>query len=829
MTEVITISNLNKGLSIKNDPSAIPEGSLYDCIGFELIEEGILKSSSGLSVHDLGANIPSGSVQCINISYIGATKYILATTGTGLYANGVLVSAGFTGRFKAIGFMNNIYLTNGTYTKRFNGTTCYQCGISAPTSVPTFAPGSYLYKVIDSMDDATAWTATQVSCTVSAEAAIKKEGTNSLKINVAASTLGYTTKAIVVDGTAFTTGETSPEQDYIRFWLYVDSFTNLEELSLFFDLGDGTFINDYFSYTVVSPNTDEGIQAIGHGKTTEAIIDETTEYTPLADIEAVRPAFPSGSILFGTFSTSGEQGITKVITKQVTQSSVDPVILDQVFTFWRRSSLFKLKSATWTEVKIPKDRFILTGDQTKTWANVVATKIEVSTNATGAVNLYIDDLKLIGGSSLVGDYWFMYGWGRSDGDGNVLHYSSPARLSRQLIISGPVTFDRQPLTYGTRTASTDPQVNCCVIYTIGGSLSDFWELKTIFDNLTTGATISGIGDKDASKKLLSLHSEPASPGTDLVLHKNKIWLIGDPSYPHLVRSSDILVDGTLAPEAWPTRNAYDPFEKSGTLLAIDELNTQLVVKGTFGERVLQVSDPTDFLSVTAQKGSDLGLLGRDAIVRLENSHIYPSTRGFVESTGGAAKFVLPDVEPLINSTGMTNAIGVNAGLVSYFSFNFSGGERTSKIDLYQGTPRIAHLLDFQLDWMMFDPVVDKVYGVHNGNVYLVDTGSSDTSLSYSAHGEMLSYLKSRVYRQGNGVAWTKMMFSHNTNNQWFILDLYVDDILIASRPFKSTSRTKGIFGFGPVSGNDFQFTISGYRTLPIEIYFPMRIYHSAVK
>ncbi len=948
MSEIITITGLNEGISIKNDPSAIPEGALYDCIGWDVTEDGILKTSGGLASHDFGTLLPNVTdIQCIQICYINSIKYVLATSrANGLYANGVLIDSSFTGRFKALSYLNNIYLVNGAYAKRFDGTTCYKWGIEAPTTIPTIAPGTYLYKDIDTFEDLTDWIAHQVDCVVSratigtdlvtngsftgsgagwtfdpvdwtynanamdkdadgvgtlsqtlahtigkkylltftisnwtvgtvaptfggvAGTAVGANGTyyqvitpttvgdliftptnpsrftidsvpvyelltkvgdSAIKFTVPASTKGSSYKALTIDGTKFSTGEGSVVQDYLTFWLYIDELKNIEELTLLVDVGDGSFKSDYYSYTIVLPGLEQSVQALGIGKTGDLATVETMQFPPEAENR-----WPYGSGPWNPFEPFPEVSPTGTPKKVVTASAlstIDPVLYDQVFTFWRRNTLFQLKSATWTEIKIPKSLFIQNGDVDKTWNTIVGIKIEATSTSLGVVNIYFDAMRLIGGSDLIGDYWFLYGWGRKNADGVVLHYSSPVRdrTTKQLTITGPITFDRQPLVYGTRVASSDPQVGCCVLYGIGSSLSEFWELSVIPDNLTTGGTLYSIGDKFATRRFLSLHSEPAPPGTDLVLYKNKIWMVGDSAYPGIFRSSDILSDGSIAPEAWPTRNAYEPSENSGQLLSISVLNKQLSVKGEFGDWIVQISDPTDFLGVIAQRVSELGILGKDAMIPFETSQVYPSTRGFVETNGISSKFILPDVEPLITPIGMSDAVGVNAGLVSYFTFRLPAGERTAKIDLYKGTPRIAHINNLKHDWLLSDAIRDVVYAVHNGLVYILDSGSLDESHDYSAHGEMLSYLKSRVYRQGSDVAWTRVSFPHNTNDQWFILEVYIDNILRASRPFKSTSRTVGEFRFGPVSGRDFQFVIQGYRILPCEIHFPIRIYHSGTK
>jgi hypothetical protein len=59
---------------------------------------------------------------------------------------------------------------------------------------------------------------------------------------------------------------------------------------------------------------------------------------------------------------------------------------------------------------------------------------------------------------------------------------------------------------------------------------------------------------------------------------------------------------------------------------------------------------------------------------------------------------------------------------------------------------------------------------------------------------------------------------------WYRLEVYVDNVLIQSFPFLSTSRTMGDFRFGPAAGYDFQFVITGNYITSGSFSFPMRVW-----
>jgi hypothetical protein len=657
---------------------------------------------------------------------------------------------------------------------------------------------------------------------VSAEAGagMFKEGTQSAHFTTPANTTGYSYCPVTVDGSAFSTGEECTESDYVRFWLRVTSLASLSKITLYFDLGDGTFKNDFFSYTLKSPTEEGNSQILGFGSSVDVITEETAGSVYPEDLTPATTYLDPKLGWIETEPSYTKKNKTMTMTKLATKAVIPSVVTDQSLSFWQKSDLFVLRSATWHEIKIPKQLFQQTGDLSKDWSDVISEKIEVTSSAAGASNVYFDALRFVGGSELIGGYWFMYSYGRMDSDGNVIHQSAPSMASNQYNIYGPVNFDRHPLTYAARPLSTDAQVNCGVITAIGGSLSEFWEIAIIEDNTTVTDTLYNLGDAKAVKMITNKRNDPAPPGTSVALFRNKIWMVGDPTYPGVLRSSSILKDGSLAPEAWPTREAYEMAGNTGNLTDVQVINKQLVVKGEMGEWVVKVLDPADYLSVTADRVSELGLLGQDAIIKMETSNIYPSHHGFVESDGNSAKIILPQLEPLIDAN-IDSAMGVNAGLISYFTYNNDTlGNRTAKIDLYRGTARISNLNNYLFECLEYDRKTDKVYGVLNGWIYILDSGTTNEA---DPSKELYCYLKSRVYRRSGKTTWTSIELLHNTNNVWFRCEVYVDDTLISSFPFRSTKKTFNMFRLGPKSGYDFQFRIIGDTTKAGTIYFPIKI------
>ena len=832
----ITISNLNGGVDVKSDPAAIAEDSLADCIGFDLTTEGTLNTVLGVADNDISAHLPTDDIDWVRIEYINSTRYILATTATGLYSNGTLVRGGFSGRFASVSFINNIYLTNGSESIRFDGTTCYQWGITAPTSVPTISVGTHLSAAIEDFEDETDWVANLSGISgspgsVAADAVDFTEGTQSLKFTLGVtyppyyhytgSTYRVFTSA--VDLTKFDTGEDSVDGDFISFDIKVDNMEYLYSITVSLDVGDGSFEEDYYTYTVFAPEGAYGSISVGTGQSSEVTPEQSALTT-----SSTRPTYVAGSTISpeDAIPTSPSLALKKstfILTQNTSpQTAITPQLDYQSLTFWNEPDLLQLSSNVWQSVRIPKNAFIHVGDQTKTWGTVIGVKLDITFYGGHTVNVSIDNMKMIGGSDLEGNYWFLYSWGRTDGYGNIIHESSPARSGSQFNIVGPVTFNRHPFVYSSRPLSSDPQVDCGVFYALGGSLVDFWAVLEVLDNSTTSGTIYEIGDTFVSRKLVSQQNFPAPAGYGLALYQNKIWMVGDSNHPNLLRSSDILIDGTVSPESWPDKNGYDLSNNHKPLLNITLLNKQMVVRGHFGEWNIRVLDATDYTAVQALRSTPMGCLGKDSIIDLEVSNIYPSNGGFIESDGNSAKFVLPEVQPLINEE-FENAIGANNGLISYFSYYHPNyGSRTAMVDLFRGKARVAHAYNISFDCMLVDPLSGQVYGLYDGVLYLLNKGRENVAMPGN---ELKLYIKSRTYRVESPAVWQRMEVTHNTGGVWYRLETYIDDRFNISIPFKSTTRTKQYFKIGPVSGHDFHFEIKGDSTVAGKIYFPIRIFH----
>ena len=193
--------------------------------------------------------------------------------------------------------------------------------------------------------------------------------------------------------------------------------------------------------------------------------------------------------------------------------------------------------------------------------------------------------------------------------------------------------------------------------------------------------------------------------------------------------------------------------------------------------------------------------------------------GFVESNGQTTSMIFPELTDIV-SAGMSEAQGISVGPFSYFTYySDSYGERTAKIDLLEGRPRFMNLNN-KLFGQLFETTIEKVYGILDGGLYLLDSGTENAS---NPAMRLDCYLKSRTYRMDNHVAWHWISFAHLTGNLWYILKVYVDEVMVWAEPFKSIGKKQQYFRFGPVGGYELYFTIEGSYNMTGVIYFPIRI------
>ena len=127
--------------------------------------------------------------------YKNDTLHQIHSTTSGLYDNGSLLTASIDGAFHAQEYASMLYIADGTYMKRYDGTTLFNWGVSAPDA-PTVAASVKTDIVIEDFEEAQAryvrygYWGTAITRTMETGSSLVYEGTQSMKVSIPAGSGG---------------------------------------------------------------------------------------------------------------------------------------------------------------------------------------------------------------------------------------------------------------------------------------------------------------------------------------------------------------------------------------------------------------------------------------------------------------------------------------------------------------------------------------------------------------------------------------------------------------------------------------------------------------
>lgn len=192
------------------------------------------------------------------------------------------------------------------------------------------------------------------------------EATNSLRFRVAKDDHAQIIQTFGSDVDLTTFGAvTSPDEDFIQFWVRVKRPKHVTSVDIAFDLtAAGDFKSDFYTRELT-------FQTVRKKKKRKLI--SLGDLIPLGDEQAF-------------------------LQKQQYQNP------DLTISETQGNQKILVSKNTWTRVTLPKTSFDRSGNGTQTWANVRAIRITVQSNKLGRTTLYFDELKLVGGIGMLGDY-----------------------------------------------------------------------------------------------------------------------------------------------------------------------------------------------------------------------------------------------------------------------------------------------------------------------------------------------------------------------------------------------------------------------------------------
>lgn len=558
----------NLGLSLSRPGDVIEEGHFVRLKNMTSRRTGFVETRAG-SVKENGTAIPAAPdvvhslarqiVSGVGINYQGA--------GTEIFRDFVSISTGHSGSpvvFEDYKINNSPTSSMIAFepTKRIkdDGSLTHRYGI-APGPVATAVEGTQQFKTIDEFESAASYTG--VDATLSDDGTDPRQGTFSMKIEVAKLVRGTASKALVLDLDEFTTPGDSDDEDFIHFFLKIDIPKNLKEIRLLFDVDPSVndFTQNYYTKSV-APN----------------------DFTRVFDFDAT--------------SKEGRDGGLR-------EFALDESFLTEEGDIVQDTSLesFNFLSAVggenqWTEVFIKKRDFQRVGSESTTWADVAAFRVVVEATECGDVNVNIDDGKMVGGTSfrLLGDYDWRY----------VYRYSVTGTISPLSTTAGSETTVTRNRAEVLITFSTDPQVDFVDIYRRGGTIpGQYLFVDTIANGVGTDTFFDGLGDLSLGEEIDTDQIDIPSTSGVIAIHNNRAWMDDSANPDRLVYSRRIKVEEVVSSGFIVASQGGDrvrrPFAYNDQLYCFTDRTIYRIVG----------SDPTTFQPLAT--GAQRGLFSRFAL------------------------------------------------------------------------------------------------------------------------------------------------------------------------------------------------------------------------
>lgn len=510
---------------------------------------------------------------------------------------------------------------------------------------------------------------------------------------------------------SFAAAQVAADANYVQLYFLASNPLAISQVSILFDVGDGSFTQDYYSKAVVMSTA----QPLASG-TRSALSVQTAAVSQRA----------IGGVNFSTLG-GGNPGLLPSdmpLLQQLQPTSLDP------------------GANVWTLIQVPLSQFVengAAGGPNNGWSNIVTWRIQIQTNPTLTTTIGLDDLVFVGGSDLNSfagqpyDYRYTY---------TNLSTGCESNPSMEMIATDPTAFQaflgaslpiplavQQQAIQVTALASPDAQVTHWNLYRRGGSLTQAWYfvaqipigaltfVDTIADSTIeinsqlqvdsdapvttllpiplngTATTGTGAGLKNITisggtviqNQLITLdvgilqeqmyvqfvsgniatvflqfdhggHVVPlaatTSPQTAMNLSAivfDQAWLAGDPNNPHVLYYSR-----TYSPETFPSENFIEVGTPDAPIMALVVLRGLLYVFTT--KTVWQIFGGQGSVPIAVPTGVMHGLVANWAWAASENVVYYESYDGIYVFTGSGSTYLTQNTEWIWTNRTETNGV-----------------------------------------------------------------------------------------------------------------------------------------------------------------------------
>lgn len=442
MARIVLYRGPHKGLWVAGPRETMPEGTLRRARGVHPVATRSIRTRHGsLSVHSL--------VGVHSLFRFGDVRFQGA--GTVLYRAGSSILTGLSGARLAfvrmpptIGLEDYLFVTGGGLMRKVGSDGAVtNWGIAAPSDGFTATMNSALSRTIDAFDSG-AWTDSGIIGSPSFTASPLAEGTNCLEVPMSSSgpgsVKGTLTKSITVDLSTYASGETSPDEDWIAFYLRMDKARKVESIQLSFSLGDTTFNTNYTRDIIIDDRISRTLTLKPEG---------------LADLAGVHGQ--EAAFLASPASTPFRLSATELlgVTKGIES--------DDAFV----------------RLLLPKTSFVKSGSGTETWADVEAVRFVFLVAPNSQPTVYLDKMELLGGFGLQGNYKYRVTFRNTTTGTRSNANPTPVAVTGNL---------RRSVALADLPISTDPQVDQREVWRTLGNGEVYFRCLTVDDNVTTTAT-----------------------------------------------------------------------------------------------------------------------------------------------------------------------------------------------------------------------------------------------------------------------------------------------------------------------------------------------------
>ena len=698
----IVISDLHKGMNLRDAAEDISPGETGESIGIDFSEPGIIKPMrSDLLVQEFDSGVPD--VQWAEKVYIQNVEYQFTTHSDGMRVTiaGVvtLLDAAFTGTFKCL-VINDQYVvfSNATLVKKWmpGWAATIQWGLNTPPA-PTLALAALTTKVIDGFDSLTNWTRAGggTAGAMALDNTYYNSSTGSIKMTASAKTSVTITKPVTLDLSKFTTvGDLG--LGWIDAWFLASDLTAVTALHVSFDCSTGAnFKTDWYQSDITINNVASASLSYGAGGTVDVPTSGGNTIPVTTSGQYATLVYDASLNQIDVVGIPGKKTKKQTIVKYQSFGISDaPLDFQQVIVLTKKKRQTVATSAVWMHFRFQLSEFTRNGaDPNRDWSTITAIQIKFDCGATaGSVN--VDSLNLLGGGYPFGSYWFAQSY--ENDFGNYGPFSE---------FAGPIDAEGQQIIISGLTPDSDTQTTKRRIAVIGGSMTD--PMVFFITNNTATSYTYNLEDTAFTTIETNFHNDPPLPCTDMILAGDRVFMVKD---------NQLLYSNIEFYEGFPESN-YLIFPNE-VLKQVAELGNQYVAVRGLKEVLIQLlsSDPTTWAIVA---GAREGAASSNLLINVGNGqHVWASNSFFWSGTDAE---YLPKVGFAVSD--FTQVFGAQASDLVYLWFmDTSGTPCVLRIDYRLGDP-IAHYVENITPTCIFaDQATRQIFYSLGNKIYQFDSG-----------------------------------------------------------------------------------------------------------